>query len=199
MRVTTASCCASLRPKNAEHGPMIAKSFATTVVTPSKCSGRAAPQRPSVRSATWTVVSGRRGYISATLGVNTQSTPSAAAGLEVALEIARVAIEILVRAELQRVHEDRHDHEVGSRRSPPASATGARRAGNPIVGTRPTRRPEARASPQAARRLGDPVDVEHRYWPRSVPAPGGPDWRVGPVHRRRRRPPFTNGQWLSSG
>ena len=45
MRVITASCCASLRPKNAAHGPTIANSFVTTVVTPSKCVGRAAPHR----------------------------------------------------------------------------------------------------------------------------------------------------------
>src|SRR3954447_10391805 len=52
MRVITASCWASLRPKNARHGPAIANSLATTVVTPSKCVGRAAPQRPSVSPAT---------------------------------------------------------------------------------------------------------------------------------------------------
>ena len=36
MRVTTASCCASFRPKYARLGPTIENSFATTVVTPSK-------------------------------------------------------------------------------------------------------------------------------------------------------------------
>ena len=55
---TTASCWKSLRPKNAAHGPTIENSFATTVVTPSKCTGRLAPHSPSVSRSTCTVVSG---------------------------------------------------------------------------------------------------------------------------------------------
>ena len=61
MRRTTASCCASFRPKYARHGPTIENSFATTVVTPSKWPGRLAPHRRSVRPATCTVVRGALG------------------------------------------------------------------------------------------------------------------------------------------
>lgn len=54
-------------------------SFATTVATPAKCSGRAAPSKRRVISATVTVVSTGRGYISSTPGWNTSVTPAASA------------------------------------------------------------------------------------------------------------------------
>ena len=41
------------------------------------------------------------------------STPSSSHSLEIVGEVARIAVEILVRAELQRVDEDRDDDEVG--------------------------------------------------------------------------------------
>ena len=177
MRVTTASCCASLRPKNAAQGPTIANSFATTVVTPSKCVGRAAPHRSAVSSLTWTVVSGGRGYISATLGVNTQSTPSASHCARSPARSPRVAIEIFVRSELERVHEDRHDDEVGGRAGGPHQRTVAL-VQEPHRGhdTDP-----AVARPRLLARgaqVGDSIDVEHAS-PRSVPALAGPDWRDG--------------------
>ena len=98
MRRTTASCCASLRPKYARHGPTIENSFATTVVTPSKWPGRLAPHSPSVSPSTCTVVRAPVGYISATVGMNSTSTPSALGDRGVALEIARVRAEVLGRA-----------------------------------------------------------------------------------------------------
>ncbi len=79
MRRTTASCWKSLRPKYAVDGPTIENSLATTVVTPSKWVGRAAPHNPSVSPATWTVLTVGSGYISGTLGTNSTSTPSASA------------------------------------------------------------------------------------------------------------------------
>ena len=80
MRRTTASCWKSLRPKYARHGPTIESSLATTVVTPSKWVGRAAPHIPSVSPATCTVVRvAPSGYISSTSGRNIRSTPAAAA------------------------------------------------------------------------------------------------------------------------
>ena len=170
MRVTTASCCASLRPKNAAHGPTIANSFATTVVTPSKWVGRAAPHRSAVRPVD---VHRRERRPRVHLGDARREHAVDALGLarlEVAGEVARVAVEVLVGAELQRVHEDRHDHEVGGGRAPPASASGGRRAGSPSSARAPTRRPPARASSQAARRSA----IRSTWsiaWPRSVPAP----------------------------
>ena len=81
MRRTTASCWASLRPKYARLGPTIPKSFATTVVTPSKWPGRLAPHSTSVSPSTCTVVRAPAGYISAAPGVKRTSTPSASAAM----------------------------------------------------------------------------------------------------------------------
>ena len=94
------------------HGPTIENSLATTVVTPSKCVGRAAPHRPSVSPATCTVVTRR---LRVHLGDARREQHVDALGLGrggVTGEVARVAGEVLVRAELQRVHEDRGDDEV---------------------------------------------------------------------------------------
>ena len=57
----------------------MANSLATTVATPSKWPGRAAPSQASVRPDTATVVdggSGHDGYISSTDGTKTTSTPA---------------------------------------------------------------------------------------------------------------------------
>ena len=50
MRRMTATCCRSFRPKNATSGWTWRKSFATTVATPRKWPGRAAPSPPSETS-----------------------------------------------------------------------------------------------------------------------------------------------------
>ena len=148
----TASCCASLRPKNAVHGPVIAKSLVTTVATPSKCVGRAAPHRSAVSPSTCTVVSGRPlGYISATDGANTTSTPSRRALREIAGEVARVAVEVFARAELQRVHEDRDDDEVGTRSRAARMSDGGPRAGTPSWARARPRRPCGRARDRTRR------------------------------------------------
>ena len=55
-------------------------SFATTVATPSKWPGRAAPSQASLTPRTDTVVegaAGHDGYISRTLGTKTTSAPDA--------------------------------------------------------------------------------------------------------------------------
>src|SRR5439155_6187906 len=67
-RLTTATCCASFWPKYARSGATAASSLVTTVATPSKCRGRAAPSRPSVTPRTWTRVLAPGGYISAAVG-----------------------------------------------------------------------------------------------------------------------------------
>ena len=79
------------------HGPTIENSLATTVVTPSKWPGRLAPHSPSVSPATCTVVRAPLGYISSTAGANSTSTPSALGDGAVAVEVARIRVEILVR------------------------------------------------------------------------------------------------------
>ena len=102
-----------MRPKNAIDGPTIENSFVTTVVTPSKCTGRAAPQRPSVRPAD--VHHGARRAVRVHL-LDRRHEQDVDAGLlrdrGVAVEIARVRGEVLVRTELRRVDEQRHDDEV---------------------------------------------------------------------------------------
>ena len=84
---------------------------------------------------------------------------------EIAREIARVPVEILVGAELQRVHEDRHDHEVGRGRRRPHQ--------RPVAVVQKTHRRHhadplpADTVPRGARvvagsaQVGDPVDVKH--------------------------------------
>ncbi len=59
----------------------MARSFATTVHTPSKCPGREAPSHFEASSGTATRVaagSGQPGYIASTLGANTRCPPDAA-------------------------------------------------------------------------------------------------------------------------
>ncbi len=56
----------------------MANSLATTVATPAKWVGRDAPSSGSDTPATDTVVSTGVGYISATSGTNSMSTPAAA-------------------------------------------------------------------------------------------------------------------------
>ena len=97
MRVTTASCCASLRPKNAAHGPTIANSFATTVVTPSKCVG---PGRAAQVVGEVGDVHRRERRPRVHLGDARREHAVDALRLalrEVAGEIAGVAVEVLVR------------------------------------------------------------------------------------------------------
>jgi hypothetical protein len=59
-----------------------------------------------------------------------------AAGVEVGLDRARVAVEVLARAELQRVHEDRHDRDdgAGDPLRMPDQLGGGPRAGRPSWG-----------------------------------------------------------------
>ena len=151
-RVITASCWASLRPKNAEHGPTTAKSFVTTVATPSKWVGRAAPHRSAVRPATCTVVSGGRGVHLGDARREHAVDALGLARLEITGEIARVPVEILAGAELQRVHEDRHDDEVGRghRRAHQRAVTGVQESHRRHDADPLPRR--ARRSSQAARR-----------------------------------------------
>ena len=151
-----------MRPKNAAHGPVIANSFVTTVATPSKWVGRAAPQRSAVSPSTCTVVSGGPlGYISATDGANTTSTPSRLALREVAGEVAGIAVEIFARAELQRVDEDRDDDEI--------AGVAGRAHERPVTLVQEAHRrhePDPSAlRPRAIARgaqVGDRLDVQHR-------------------------------------
>ena len=56
MRRITASCCQSFSPNKAMSGRTWLNSLSTTVATPSKCPGRAAPHRPSLTPETETLV-----------------------------------------------------------------------------------------------------------------------------------------------
>ena len=79
MRRTTSSCCASFCPKYARSAPASPSRMATTVVTPSKWPGRAAPSSSSVSSPTRTTVWNPAGYTSSTAGIQTMSAPAAPA------------------------------------------------------------------------------------------------------------------------
>ncbi len=57
-------------------GPHCRSSLLTTVATPAKCPGRAAPSRGSETPLTVTVVEKPGAYISATLGANSRSQPA---------------------------------------------------------------------------------------------------------------------------
>ena len=95
--------------------------MSTTVSTPSKWPGRCAPSStsPSGPASTPHHRLRRRGRSPPAAGAKTTSTPSARADLEVGLERARVAVEVLVRAELQRVHEDGGEHAIARRSCAP--------------------------------------------------------------------------------
>ena len=114
MRCTRKSCWASFCPKSTWSGRTMPSSFATTVSIPSKWPGRDRPSKSDATGPPVTLVCvAPSGYISSTVGANTKSTPRPSSSVEVAVEVARVLVEVLVRAELQRVHEDRDDDRVG--------------------------------------------------------------------------------------
>ena len=165
-------------------------SLATTVVTPSKCVGRAAPHIPSVSPATCTVVrGGPSGYISSTVGRN------------------------ITRHRRRRPSRRRLRGRAGTRRDPRSvrTASGSRTTRpprdrarptaavmsdrcpawkKPIVGTSPTDPPAARAASVAARTSAIVVTTftrAPRPAPRSAPRgprSGGPS-RGTPRARRR--------------
>ena len=130
----------------------MANSLATTVATPAKWVGRAAPSSGADTSATDTVVStGRRVHL-VDRRHEQQVDPRLGGQGRVPVEVARVGVEVLARAELQRVHEHRGHRRRRSRPGPPASARRGRRAGSPSsartrrCGRRPARVERARSS-----------------------------------------------------
>ena len=145
MRRITASCCASLRPKYARQGPTIENNLATIVVTPSKWVGRDAPHSLSVRPSTCTVVRAPPGYISATSGTNSTSTPSVSATAASPTRSRWVGGEILGRRELRRVHEEADNDEVVG------TARGAHERAMPLV-EEPHRRDQSHTLTRRARR-----------------------------------------------
>ena len=103
----TWSCCQSLSPKSATWGRDRPKSFATTVATPRKWPGRRSPHSPFETSLTSTQV-WKPGRVDRrrVLRREHQVDAGGAALGQVALEVARVARQVLGRAELRGVHED---------------------------------------------------------------------------------------------
>ena len=91
-------------------------SLVTTVVTPAKCSGprcSGAPSSTPVSAADDArSCRSRAGRPRSAAGANSRSTPSASASCGVALLVARVGVQVLARAELGRVDEQRHHHHV---------------------------------------------------------------------------------------
>ena len=164
IRRTTTSCWKSFSPKNAWHGPTIENSFATTVATPAKCVGRLAPSSPSLIPPTVTVVAIGVGYISTGSGWNTRSAPASLDQRKVSGQVARIGLQVLVRRELERVHEDAHDgHVAGSgrgadqRRMTIVQVAHRRHEPDPTTGGTHLVEPRAQGGD-----LGDLLDAAHR-------------------------------------
>ena len=163
-------------------------SLQTTVVTPLKCAAprrAGSPSSTSVRpldadrggEAVGVDLLGRRGE---------QQVDALGLGqLGVALLVARVGVQVLVRAELGRVHEQRdHDHVVLGR-ARRASATGGRRGRSPSWARGRSVRPAARRAParRAARRRCGRSSLPRSPWPGRGCGP--PSRRTGPAARAR--------------
>ena len=124
-------------------------SFATTVSTPAKWPGRTAPSSSRAQRARVDRRCRRpRGYMSSTPGANTSSTPSSRQTARSGFEGAGVAREVLVRPELQRVDEDRHDGRPPRRAcgGRAGSARGGPRAARPSSGRAPRDCPRVRSA-----------------------------------------------------
>ena len=186
--------------------------MSTTVSTPWKKPGRLAPSSTSPSGPGLTRTSGSpSGYISSRAGAKTRSTPARPADLEVGFEGAGVAVEVLVRAELQRVDEDRREHAGRRARGRPRSSASCPSCSAPIVITTPTLpvqagpRPAAssaagpdRPSRHAAPRLRSGEHVEQRLGVQRAQPTGG-DRAVGgaPGQREVRAAP-TRATWRQS-
>ena len=114
MRRIAAACWASFCPKTATSGCTTWKSLATIVRTPSKWPGRCAPSKSSVIPRTVTVVRSGSGIHGPSVGREDDRGAPVRDQPHVPLEVARIAVEILVRPELRRVDEHGHDHDVGA-------------------------------------------------------------------------------------
>ena len=123
----TWSCCQSFSPKRAACGEVRWKSFATTVATPRKWPGRFAPHNPPEGRS---VAIGQPGelHVRRHPGVfdeyyknpdATRQTAGRGALGEVALQVPRVARQVLLRPELGGVHEDARHREAVRPREPP--------------------------------------------------------------------------------
>jgi hypothetical protein len=77
IRRMMASCWKSFSPNTAVPQPLSMKSLSTTVQTPSKWPGRAAPHKVSASAVSVTVTERSGWYIASASGVNTRSTPAA--------------------------------------------------------------------------------------------------------------------------
>ena len=146
-------------------------SFDTTVSTPAKWLGRTAPSSSAASGPGVTIVSAPAGYMSSTPGGEHQLDTLLAAGLEIGLERAGVAVEIFVRPELEWVDEDR-DRDDGGARHPPRVPDQLPVA----LVQRAHRGDEQHAAPGRAQGPGDRRDARrgavHRELARGV-APGG--------------------------
>ena len=94
-------------------GATMWKSFDTTVSTPGEVARPHRALQLGAQHAGVTAVSAPAGYMSATPGREHQLDALLAARGQIGLQRAGVARQVLVRAELQRVHEDRDDGDRG--------------------------------------------------------------------------------------
>ena len=188
-------------------------SFATTVSIPSKWPGRDAPLEHAPTGRRRPAICGAA--VRVHLGDGRREEQVDAAAVErgdVGVEGARVAVEVLLRPELQRVHEDRDDDEAAELARAARRARGGRRAARPSSGTSATpAAPRAAGRPRSPRasarstvaivvirapdlgRAASPVRLA-RGRARSSAGPGdGPEHRgrVAPRRARAAGPPTT--------
>ena len=114
-RRTTASCWKSFSPNTATSGRTAVNSLVTTVVTPSKWPGRAAPSIVAGEFADRHRGAEAGSYIAPASGCVDRVDAQLSAHGDVGVDRAGVVVEVVRPVELQRVDEDRHDGHVGDR------------------------------------------------------------------------------------
>ena len=171
MRRITIACWASFWPKKATSGPTELKSFATTVVTPRKCAGPRASgiAVEHVGQAARDLDRGGEALRVDLVGLRGVDEVDALGlgELGVAGLVARIAVEVLARAELGRVDEQAHDDDVAARDAASRSSDRWPSWREPIVGTRPIVPPSRRAGRGASRSSALVRDDPHRTPPAS--------------------------------
>jgi hypothetical protein len=165
MRSITAHCWRVLLPEERHmSGCTRFKSFSTTVATPRKCPGRKAPQSgPDTTVSSTTVEAHPEGYSALDRVAGTARPPPARFELcEIRLDRPRIAAQILVRPELQRIDEDRGDDDVPpASRALGASGSDAPHAAPPWSARSRAARPAGRAAAPRAQRGNVPQNQCH--------------------------------------
>ena len=147
---SSVACCKSFWPKTATSGCTRLNSLDTTVSTPAKCPGLIAPSQRSAIASGTTLTTRGPGYITVASGTNAIVAPCDSAPARSAASVRGYVARSSVGANcsgLTKMLSTTQSHRARARsisdKCPACSA--------PIVGTKPTRIPEARAAATATR------------------------------------------------